>query len=96
MELPDRVAIVHGVERSDFVHPHRRHLEPSGDLVHDADAGEAVLSLSDVEERHDGALLVLRRISRHDLLDQLLALGVELEWDRRVVVGGVAVLYCNC
>ena len=84
--------VVHGVEGGDLVHAHGRHLEELRDGVHDADAGEAVLALAKVEQRHHGRLLVLRRVALEDLGDELLVDGVELERDGRVVVGGVAVL----
>lgn len=48
-ELAHRSPVVHGVEGGDLVDSHRRHLEEAGYLVHDADAGEAVLSLAKVE-----------------------------------------------
>ena len=92
MEAAHRRAVVHGVEGRDLVHPHGRHLQDLRDGVHDADAGEAVLALAEVEERHHGRFLVLRRVAFEDLVDQLLVDGVELEGDGRVVVGGVAVL----
>jgi hypothetical protein len=59
VELSNGASVVHGVERRNLVHTHGRHLEYAPDLVHDADAGEAVLALSEVEERHYGGLLVL-------------------------------------
>lgn len=92
MELADRRAVVHGIEGSDFVDTHRRHLEHAGDFIHDANAGEAVLSLAKVEQRHDGGLLVLGRIALEDLGDDGLIFLVELEGDVGVVIGRVAVL----
>jgi hypothetical protein len=92
MKLADRRAVVHGVEASDFVDTHRRHLEHAGDLVHDANAGEAVLSLAKVEQRHDGSLLVLGGIALEDLGDDGLIFFVELEGNIGVVVGTVTVL----
>ena len=92
MVFSDRCPVVHGVERRDLVHTHGGHLEEARDLVHDADAAEAVLALAEVEERHDGGLLVLRGVPRDNLLDELLILRGELERDRRVVLGRVAVL----
>lgn len=86
------VAVVHCVESGHLVDTHGRHLEHSGDFVHDADAGEAVLALSEVEQRHDSGFLVLRGVSCEDFLDELLILGVELERDARVVFGRVTVL----
>lgn len=86
------VAVVHGVESGDLVDAHGRHLEDARDLVHDADAGEAVLPLAEVEQRHDGGLLVLAGVAGQHFLDELLILGVELEGDVEVVVGSVAVL----
>lgn len=85
-------AVVHGVEGGDLVDAHGRHLEQAGDLVHDADAGEAVLALAEVQQRHDGGLFVLRGVSLEDLGNQLLVLGVELERQVGVVVGCVSVL----
>lgn len=84
-------SVVHGVEGGDFVDTHRGHLQYPGHLVHDADTGEAVLALAEVEQRHHGSLLVLRGIPREHLLDELLILGRELEGDRGVVVGSIAV-----
>lgn len=91
-ELADRSAVVHGIERGDLVDTHGRHLEQTGNLVHDADAGEAVLALADIEKGHDGSLLVLGRVALQDLLNDLFVLGAELEGDVGVVVGSVAVL----
>ena len=86
------VAVVHCVERSHLVDTHRRHLQQARNLVHHADASEAMLSLSEVEQRHDRRLLVLRGISAEDLLYELFISSVELEGDVEVVFGGVAVL----
>jgi hypothetical protein len=83
-------SVVHGVERSDLVHSHGRHLKKTSDLVHDANAGEAVLALAKVEQRHDGSLLVLGRVSLEDLGNDGLVLFVELEGDVGVVVLGVS------
>lgn len=47
--LANRLAVVHGVEGRNLVNAHRGHLEHASDLVHDADAGEAVLALTEVK-----------------------------------------------
>ena len=86
------VAVVHCVERSHLRDTHRRHLQQARNLVHHADARETVLPLSEVEQRHDRRLLVLRRISAEDLLNELFIPGVELEGDVEIVFGRVAVL----
>lgn len=91
-ELADGCAVVHGVEGGDLVDAHGRHLEDARDLVHDADGGEAVLALAQVEDGHDGGLLVLRRVALEQLDDDGLVLRRELEGDGGVVVGRVAVL----
>lgn len=91
-ELAHGGAVVHGVEGGDLVDSHGGHLEQAGDLVHDADAGEAVLALAEVEQGHDGGLFVLSRVALEDLGDELLILGVELERQVGVVVGCVSVL----
>lgn len=88
----NRLTVVHGIESSDFVDTHGGHLQEAGDLVHDANAGEAVLTLAQIQERHDGGLLVLGRIALEDLIDQSLVLLVERERDARVVGRLVAVL----
>jgi hypothetical protein len=51
-----------------------------------------VLALSEIEERHDGGLLVLRGVAGDDLFDELLILRGELEGNFDVVFGGVAML----
>lgn len=91
-ELAHGCPVVHGVEGGDFVDTHRGHFEEARHLVHDADAGEAVLPLAQVQQRHDGGLLVLRRVALEDLGDDGLILRCELERNVRVVVGRVSVL----
>ena len=88
----NRIAIVHRIESRDLVHPHWWHLKYPRNLVHDADAREAVLPLSKIEQWHDRCLLVLARVPADHLLDELLILRVELEGYARVVVGCVSVL----
>lgn len=90
--LAHGVPVVHGVEGGDLVHSHRGHLQYPRNLVHDADAGKSVLSLSEVKKRHDGGLLVVGGVPRDNLLDELLVLCAELEGNRRVVLRAVAVL----
>lgn len=85
-------SVVHGVERGNLVHSHGRHLKKTGDLIHDADAGKAVLALAEVKQRHDSSLLVLRRVSLEDLGNDGLVLLVELEGDVGVVVLGISML----
>lgn len=92
MELAHRSAVVHGVESRDLIHTHGRHFQKSRYFIHDADAAESVLSLSEVEERHDRRLLVLGGVPGEDFLDKLLILRREFERYRGIVVGGVAVL----
>jgi hypothetical protein len=92
VELARRIPVVHGIEGGDLVDTHWGHLQYPRDLVHDADAGEAVLALAKIEERHDGGLLVLGRIPGNNLLDELLVLRTELEGDARIVLRCIAVL----
>ena len=92
MELARRIPVVHGVEGGDLVDTHWGHFQYPRNLIHDADAGEAVLALAEVEERHDGGLLVLGRVPRDNLLDELLVLRRELEGNVRIVLGRIAVL----
>jgi hypothetical protein len=51
-----------------------------------------VLALAEVEQGHDGSLLVLGRVSLEDLGNNGLVLFVELEGDLGVVVLGVSML----
>jgi hypothetical protein len=90
--LANRLAVVHGVEGRNLVNAHWGHLEHASDLVHYANAGEAVLALADVKQGHDGSLLVLGRVALEDLIGELEVLFRKLEWEARVVVGLVAVL----
>lgn len=90
--LANRLAVVHGVEGRDLVNAHRGHLEHASDLVHDTDAGEAVLALTEVKKGHDSTLLVLGRVALEDLIGECEVLLRKLERDGRVVLGAVAVL----
>lgn len=51
-----------------------------------------MLALAEVEEGHNGGLLVLRRVPLENLGDDGLVLLVELEGDVGIVVRSVAVL----
>jgi hypothetical protein len=90
--LSNRLTVVHGVEGCDFVNAHWGHLKDTGDLVHHANAGIAVLALAQVQEGHDGTLLVLGRVAFEDLIDEFHVLLGELERDRGVVARLVAML----
>lgn len=86
------IPVVHGIKCGHLIYTHWRHLQQSRHLVHDADAGEAVLSLAEVEQRHHGGLFVLGWVPRQNLLDKLFIDLVELEGNVRVVVWRVSVL----
>lgn len=88
----DWVAVVHCVEGCHLVDSHWWHLKDTRNLVHDTQTGEAGLALAKIEQRHNSCLLVLWWIAGKDLLDNLLILLAELEWDGGVVLSGVAVL----
>jgi hypothetical protein len=90
--LANRLAVVHGVEGRDLINTHWGHLEHASDFVHDTDAGEAVLALTEVKQGHDSSLLVLGRVALEDLIGEFEVLLGKLEREGRVVVGLVAVL----
>lgn len=92
MKLSDGLPIVHGVEGGNLVNAHGRDLEDTGHFIHDADGGVAELTLAEVEEGHHGRFFILRRIAFEDLGDECFILCSELERDRGVVFGRVAVL----
>lgn len=92
MVLPDGFAVVHGIKGSDFVDAHGRHFEEASNLVHNADAGEAVLALAEIEKGHDGGLFVLRRVTLQDFLDEGEVLGGEFEGDGGIVCRLISVL----
>ena len=92
VELAHGVPVVHGVEGRNLVYTHWWHLQYPRNLVHDADAAESVLALSEVEERHDGGLLVLGGVSGDNLLDEFLILWCKFEGNFEVVLRRVAVL----
>ena len=96
MELAHRCPVVHSVEGGDLVDTHGGHIENARHLVHDADAGKAMLPLAKVQQRHHSRLLVLGRVPLEDLGDDGLVGSCELERDVGVVVGGVAVLVRAC
>lgn len=91
--LAHRCPVVHGIERGHLVDSHWRHLKDACDFVHDADAGETMLALAEIKQRHHGGLLVLWRVSLEDLGYDGLILGCEFERDGGVVVGCVSVLF---
>ena len=74
------------------VYTHGGHLQQSSDLVHDTDTRESMLSLTEVENGHDGSFLVLWWVSFENLIYELLVLGGEFEGDAGVVIGRIAVL----
>lgn len=59
MKPPNRITIIHGIKSSHLINAHRRHFQHPRNLIHDADAREAVLALAEVEEGHDGCFFVL-------------------------------------
>lgn len=93
MKAAHGIPVVHGVEGGHLIHPHGRHLQYPRHLVHHADAGEAVLSLAQVEQRHDRGFLVLARVAAEHFLDELLVDVIELEGHGGIVLFGVAVLW---
>ena len=81
VESPDRISVVHCIKRGYLVHPHGGHLQQPGDFIHDADAREAVLPLTQIQQGHHGGFLVLRRVPFEDLGNEFLVDGIELERD---------------
>ena len=92
MIFPNRIPIIHSIKRRHLINSHRWHLKNPRHLIHHTQTSESGLSLSKVEERHDGSLFVLGRVAGEDLFDDGLVLGGELEGDGGVVFGCVAVL----
>jgi hypothetical protein len=93
VEATNRIPVVHGVEGGDLVDAHGRHLQHTCDLIHNADACESVLSLSQVQDGHHSGFLVLGGVSAEDLFDELIVLFCELERNRGVVDRRIAVLH---
>lgn len=92
MELPDRLTVVHGVEGRNLVNAHRWHFQSACNFIHDADAGEAVLALAEIEEGHHRGFFVLRWVAFKDFGDEFFIDGIELEWYRGIVYGGISML----
>ena len=93
MEPADRRPVVQCVKGGDLVDTHWGHLQDPSDFIHNANTREAMLPLSQVKKRHYGRFLVLRGIAFEDLIDELLADGVELERDLRVVIRSISMLH---
>ena len=87
-------SVVHCIEGGHFVHSHRWHLQYCSYFVHDADTREPMLSLAEVQKRHDSRLLILRWVSFEDFGDELLVDGVEFEGYGWIVVVRVSMLRC--
>ncbi len=94
MELPYRLAVVHGVKSRNLIDPHGRHLQPACNFVHDADAGEAVLALAEIEEGHHGGFFVLGGITFEDFGNEFFIGVVEFEWYGGIVFGAISMLTC--
>lgn len=92
MELSDWIPVVHSIECSNLIHTHWWHLQHPCNLVHDAQAAESMLPLSEVQKGHHSGLLVLGRVSLEDLIDELVVLFGELEGDTGIVHWGISVL----
>lgn len=92
MEPPNRIAVVHRIERRHLIDPHRRYLQYPSHLVHHTNAREAVLALAEIEQGHNGGFLVLGRVARENFFDELLILSIEFEGNAGVILGAVAVL----
>ena len=91
-ELADRRTVIHGVEGRDLINAHRGHLQESRHLIHNADAGETMLALTEVQDRHNSGLLVLGGVSLEDLADDSLILWGEFKGNLCIVIGSVAML----
>lgn len=79
MVSANRRSVVHRVESCDLVNSHRGHFQNARHLIHDAETGEAMLSLPEVQQRHYCSLFVLAGIPGKDLLDELFIGRAELE-----------------
>jgi hypothetical protein len=84
--------IVHGVEGGNLIHTHWRHFQKTSNLIHDADACEAVLTLAEIEKWHHCRFLVLRWVASKNLSNELLIFRSELERYRGIVLGRVSML----
>lgn len=68
-----------------LVNPHSGHIQHLGNGVHDADTGPSlVLPLTQIEDRHDGCLFVLRWVTGDDFVTSFQVFGIEFEWNLRV------------
>lgn len=91
-KLAHRGSVVHCIKRRHLVDTHGGHIQQTRHLIHDTDAGEAVLALTQIQKGHHSRLLVLLGVSLEDLGHDGLVFLVELEGDIGVVVCGVAML----
>jgi len=90
--LPNGVSIVHSIEGGNLIHTHWRHLQQPCDLIHNAQAAESMLSLSEIQQGHHGCLFVLRGVAFQDLINEPVVLLCELEGNACVVLGGISML----
>lgn len=95
VELPDRVAVKHGVKCHRLEDMHRRDLADLGDLVHRRHwYVAALLLLREVEERNRGGnALAARELGQDFMVDPLVARGGEVPGDARIVGVGVMVAH---
>jgi hypothetical protein len=92
MPLAYGTSVVHCVECSNLIDTHRRHLQQSSNFIHDAQACETMLPLSEIENWHHGRFLVLWWIALQNLIDELVILLRELEGNASIIIRRIAVL----
>lgn len=92
VKLSDRLAIIHGVESSDLVDAHWWHFQPACNFIHDADAGEAVLALPEIEEGHYSGFFVLRWIAFQYFGDEFFVDSIKLKWYGWIICRGISML----
>jgi hypothetical protein len=85
--------VEHGIECCNLIHTHRRDVDNSCNLIHYRDGGETILSLAEIQKRHNSRLLVLRRVALENFFDSLLVVLVEFKRNAGIVLWCVAMLY---
>ena len=93
MILPNRFPVIHCVESRNLVDSHGWHLQHPGDFVHNADTGEAMLTLPQVKKGHNRRLLVLWRVTLEDFVHESEVLGGEFEGKGGVVGWFISMLH---
>lgn len=95
MHFTHRLSLEHGIERGNFIDSHWGNFQNSSNFIHNSNGAVSKLTLTKIEEGHDGSLLVVRRILGNGFINFGLVLSIEGKFGIGIVGGCVTVHALN-